>query len=90
VSDAKTLLNEIIAYFATAKESPGDFWAHDDNYSSYCLDHKARDGTIFWLDLEDDGTIRIMWQPGSETKLRSMTFVAQCDGAVSTYGERQA
>lgn len=74
---AAELLTEIIDYFITAKESPGDFWAHDDSYQSYCLDHKARDGTIFWLDLEHDGTIRIVWQRPQDEKLKSMTFVAR-------------
>lgn len=87
MSDAKTLLNEIIAYFATAKESPGDFWAHDDNFSSYCLDHKARDGTIFWLDLEDDGTIRIVWRPAGAAKSQSQTFVARSDDPVGAPGK---
>jgi hypothetical protein len=82
-SSASALLTEIINHFATAKESPGDWWAHDDDYSSYCLDHKSKDGTVFWLDLEDDGTIRIVWKPANEEKLRGMTFVARYDEPIT-------
>lgn len=65
--DTPALLTEIIDYFATAKESPGDFWAHPDDLSSYCLDHQARDGTKFWIDLEKDGTIMVLWKPAGQT-----------------------
>lgn len=76
VKDASSFLSEIIDYFATAKESPGDWWAHDDDFSSYCLDHRARDGTAFWLDLEKDGTIRVLWKTGEKSKPEIMTFRA--------------
>lgn len=77
--NASAILTEIIDHFITAKESPGDFWAHDDAFQSYCLDHKARDGTVFWLDLEHDGTIRLVWKP-ARAEMRSMNFVAEQPG----------
>lgn len=61
--DGAAFLTEIIAYFSTAKESPGDAWAHPDDFSSYGLDHQSRDGTKFWIDLEQDGTIMVLWKP---------------------------
>jgi hypothetical protein len=64
--DAKQFLNEIIAHFAAAKEGPGQDWAHDDGFTSYCLDHLGSDGTKFWIDLEDDGTICILWKPAGQ------------------------
>jgi hypothetical protein len=70
------LLTEIIDHFANAKESPGDWWAHDDEFSSYCLDHQARDGTKFWLDLDKDGTITLLWKPAGKERPEIIKFVA--------------
>jgi hypothetical protein len=77
--DAKVLLTEIINHFITAKTGPGDFWAHDDQFESYCLDYKSEDGGIFWLDLESDGTIRIVWKANHNASIQSQTFVAAND-----------
>ncbi|SEE51486.1 hypothetical protein [Bradyrhizobium lablabi] len=65
--DAAAFLTEIIDYFATAKETPGDWWAHPEDLSSYNLDHRGRDGSKFWIDLEKDGTIMILWLPPGKT-----------------------
>ncbi|HYT41954.1 MAG TPA: hypothetical protein VEP90_06385 [Methylomirabilota bacterium] len=56
-------MTQIIDHFACAGESPGDWWAHDDDRTSYCLDHQSRDGTKFWIDLDKDGTITLLWKP---------------------------
>ena len=77
MSNARTLLTEIIDYFANCDEKPGDFWAHDDEFESYCLDHRSKDGTKFWLDLEKDGTISIMWKPATAAKPTVMFFTAR-------------
>jgi len=78
MTDASSLLTEIIDHFAHAKESPGDWWAHPDDFSSYCLDHQSHDGTIFWLDLEKDGTIRIVWRATGKPPV-IMTFIQQLE-----------
>ena len=82
-SDAKQFLNEIIAHFATSKEGPGEDWAHDDAFTSYCLDHRAKDGTRFWIDLEDDGTISILWKPAGQEKPIIKRFVTPSQPAAS-------
>lgn len=71
-NDASAVLTEIIDYFATSEEGAGGEWAHPDDFSSYCLDFQGRDGTKFWLDLEKDGTIHLMWKRGDVVK--SMNF----------------
>jgi len=76
VTDAKKLLNEIIAFFSTTQEGLGDGWAHDDDFTSYGLDYRHRDGTRLWLDLEDDGTIHILWQAAGQSEPTIMYFNA--------------
>ncbi len=70
--DASAVLTEIIDYFAASNEGAGGEWAHPDDFSSYCLDFQGEDGTKFWLDLEKDGTIHLMWKRGEAMK--SMNF----------------
>lgn len=72
--DAKRLLNEIIAFFSTTQEGLGDGWAHDDDFTSYGLDYRHRNGTQLWLDLEDDGTIHVLWKPVGQDKPTVMHF----------------
>lgn len=65
--DAAALLTEIVDHFAKTGENPGDWWAHCDDYTSYSLDHTSKDGTKFWIDLDKDGTITLLWKsPGQE------------------------
>jgi len=73
---AKKLLNEIIAFFSTCQEGLGDGWAHDDEFTSYGLDYRHRNGTQWWLDLENDGIIRILWKPVGQDKPTTMYFSA--------------
>lgn len=59
----KDLLNEILDYFKdNERERPDRDWAFPEDYSSYCFDHRSRNGTKFWVDLERDGTIKIFWR----------------------------
>ena len=74
------MLNESLNYFQTKEIDPGDGWAFPDDYSSLCLDFRGTDDTAFWLDLERNGTIRVVWRPNG-AKLRSMTFVAASQDA---------
>lgn len=47
---------------------PEDAWAFSDDYESLGLDHRSPDGSKFWLDLDRDGTITILWKPaGADT-----------------------
>lgn len=74
--DPKKLLTEIIAFFSTCQEGLGDGWAHDSEFKSYGLDYRHRNGTVFWLDLEDDGTIHVLWKPVGQDSATSMRFSA--------------
>ncbi len=60
---AQELLSAIIDHFADAKETPGDCWAPCDDHTSYSLDHRSRDGTKFWIDLDKSGEITLLWKP---------------------------
>jgi hypothetical protein len=71
---AKALLTEIIDYFAICDDTPGDFWAHDEDRTSYCLDYRSSDGTKFWIDLDKDGTITLLWKPLGQGQPQIMTF----------------
>lgn len=73
---AAEFLTEIIDHFAHAKETPADWWAHDEAGESYCLDHLSRDGTKFWLDLDKNGTITILWKPANASDAKVMKFKA--------------
>ena len=77
MTDAKQVLNEVLDYFEKEDTTPGDWWAFPDDFSSLCLEFRSeKDDTTFWLDMERDGTIRLVWRPaGSE--LKSLTFVHQ-------------
>lgn len=61
MSDKATILKEIIHHFAS-NDIDRD-WAHADDMSSYGLDHRSEDGTKFWLDINEDGTIVVLWKP---------------------------
>lgn len=77
MDDAKRVLNEVLDYFQETNTSPGGWWAFPDDCSSLCLDFQAeKDPTKFWLDLERDGTVRIIWKPEGGD-LKSLTFVHQ-------------
>ncbi len=74
--DAKTFLAEIIDHFANSEETPGDWWAPTEDHTSYCLDHKSKDGTKFWIDLDKDGTITLVWKPCGQESSGVMQFHA--------------
>lgn len=77
MADAKQVLNEALDYFQRENESPGEWWAFPDDGSSLCLDYESeKDGTKFWLDIERDGTIHIMWRPASGD-VKSLSFIHQ-------------
>jgi len=74
VADAAKVLGEILDHFQKTERWPSDDWAFDDDYSSLCLDHQSRDGSKFWLDIERDGTLRVMWKSAGG-EVNSLTFV---------------
>lgn len=57
-----SLLGDILDHFRDAKTHPGDEWAFDEDHDSLCLDFWGGDGTKFWLDLQRDNTIHILWK----------------------------
>lgn len=61
--DAKQMLNEALDHFQENNESPGGAWAFDDECQSLGLDYRSRDKCKFWLDLDRDGTVTILWKP---------------------------
>ncbi len=78
--DAKQIINEILDYFQSKDRDPGGDWAFPDDFSSLCLDYRDRHETKFWLDIERDGTIRIVWKP-LDGELKSLVFAhANADG----------
>ncbi len=56
-------LSKIIDHFAESDDGPPGDWAHDTDCSSYALEHRGKDGTRFWIDLDKDGTISVLWKP---------------------------
>ncbi len=74
--DAKALLAEIIDHFASSEETPGDWWAPAEDHSSYNLQHDSKDGTRFWIDLDKDGTITLVWRPCGRESADVMQFYA--------------
>jgi len=74
--DAKRLLNEVLDHFDSNNIHPDDAWAFADDKSGMGLDHRSADGTKFWLDIERDGTIRILWKPRGIGPPQVVTFAA--------------
>ena len=70
------LLTEIVDYFATKQDGLGDMWAHPDDFSSYCMDYRSRDGTQLWIDLEKDGSIVVLWKCKDNIKPHVLKFTA--------------
>jgi hypothetical protein len=66
-------LNEILDYFQNAETDPGGDWAFPDDYSSLGLDFRAPDGTVFWIELERNDTIRLVWRPAG-AEMQSLIF----------------
>ena len=73
--EAAAMLTEIIDHFANTEERPED-WAHDDTGRSFCLDYRSKDGAKFWLDLDKDGTITVLWKPAGADAPVIMKFLA--------------
>lgn len=77
MADAAIVLGKILDHFQQSDTRPGEDWAFDDEFSSLCLDYLSPHGAKFWLDIERDGTIRIIWSPGNGGEVNSLTFVHQ-------------
>lgn len=60
---ARQIIGEVLDHFRSPDRHLGDEWAFADDNSSMGLDHRSPDGTKFWLDLNRDGTIVILWKP---------------------------
>jgi hypothetical protein len=73
-SAGSAVLTEIVDFFATKQEGLGDMWAHPDDFSSYGLDYRHRDGTQLWIDLEKDGVVHILWKPAGQEKPTTVKF----------------
>ena len=68
------ILNDALNYFAKTETTPGDWWAFDDDQIGLGLHHQGDDGSLFYLDLDRDDKIIIVWRaPGTE-KMQSATF----------------
>lgn len=74
MKNASEILTEIINHFAKTGETPGDWWAHDDAFESYCLDHIGKDETKLWIDLNKDGSIGLLWKPQGDGSPLCLTF----------------
>lgn len=73
--DAKRFINEILDYFEKSDRDPGGDWAFPDDFSSLGLDFQGRDGAVFWIDIDREGHVKLVWRnPAGEHQ--SMTFVA--------------
>jgi chromatin segregation and condensation protein Rec8/ScpA/Scc1 (kleisin family) len=86
--DAKQVVNEVLDYFQKNGTDPGGWWAFPDDFSSLCLDFDStKDDTMFWLHIERDGTLRLVWRPKGGD-LKSLTFVhrpvARCSKEFTT------
>jgi len=77
MTEAQKLLGAILDHYQNNDTRPGEDWAFDDEFSSLCLDCLSPDGSKFWLDIERDGTIRVLWSPGNGKDVTSLTFVSQ-------------
>ena len=76
MSNASKVLGEILDHFKGFGISPDDAWAFDDECNSLCLDHRSLDGTKFWIDLQRDGTIIILWKPAGTERPEVLQFNA--------------
>ena len=75
MSKAAKMIGEIIDHFTFGDETPGDEWAASDDLTSFGLDHRSRDGTKFWIDLDrEDGSVSLMWQPNGADRHQSIVF----------------
>jgi hypothetical protein len=69
------MLSDIIAHFAKNGEQP-NWWAHPDDQSEFCLDHRSSDGSQFWLSIADDH-IRLLWKPAGADEPVVIKFVPE-------------
>ena len=76
-ANATKVINEILDHFQNNGEKPSDNWDFDDEFSSMCLDHQSSDGAKFWIDIERDGTIHILWKAAGADKPQVVIFVSQ-------------
>lgn len=72
--DAAKVLGEILDHFVSNGTSPEDAWAFCDDYTSLGLDHRSPDGTKFWLDLNRDGTIHVLWKAAETEVPQTLVF----------------
>lgn len=72
---AANAMTAALEYFERTGRNPGDWWAFTDDQSEMCLEFNGNDGAKFWLDLNKDGTIQLMWRAPDTTKAESINFV---------------
>ncbi len=87
MSEAQRIIGEILDHFAENDLRPSDDWAFPDDFSSLCLDHQSSDGTKFWLDLERDGTISVLWKPAGAERPTILRFHALSQADESKKGQ---
>lgn len=73
--DPKEFINKILSWYAERGITPGEGWAFPDDKSSLCFEDSHRvTGHALWIDLEDDGTIRVLFRPDDGAESEAMTF----------------
>jgi hypothetical protein len=74
---AEIVLGEVLDHFAKSGETPENWWAFSDDQTELCLDHTSKDGSKFWLDLCQDGTIIILWKEAGAETPKILKFTAK-------------
>lgn len=72
---AAKALGEVIDHFAKTGTHPGDWWAPTEDGSELCLEHEGH-GVKFWLDINRDGTIELLWKPSAGAPVQTFKFAA--------------
>lgn len=73
---ATKMLSDALDHFRNGSISPGGDWTFSDDLESLCLDHRSPDGTKFWIDLQRDGTIIILWKPAGAERPEVFKFTS--------------
>lgn len=69
------LLNDALDHFAKNDCYPGDWWAFTDDGSELCLEYAEGDAR-FWIDLNRDGTVTLLWRPTKDAAPQIAKFAA--------------
>jgi len=77
IVDGKNLANELLDYFQQTQTYPGDDWAFDEDYTELGLDWQGKDGAKFWLTIDRNGVVNILWKNGAEVKTSIYRSVAK-------------